>query len=38
MKTWFNKENQKWESEMPKIFLVGKVDYIIGEKIYSCDS
>lgn len=38
MKTWFNKETQKWESEMPKIFQVGEVDYITGEKIYSYDS
>lgn len=37
MKTWFNKETQMWESEVPKIFWVGEVDYITGEKIYSCD-
>lgn len=25
MKTWFNKETQKWESEMPKIFWLVKL-------------
>lgn len=38
MKTWFNKETQKWESELPEVFWVGEVDCRTGEKIYSNES
>lgn len=35
MKTWFDKDKQKWVTEIPRAYWIGVCDYITGEKIYS---
>lgn len=37
MKTWFSKEEQKWVSDIPKVFWLSVYDAKTKEKLYSDD-
>lgn len=37
MKTWFSKDEQKWVSDIPKVFWLGIYDAKTKEKLYSDD-